>query len=418
MLRALLFAAVCVLPAFAGATQAADASELFAQGERAFAAADYREAVRLFTAARDAGSAGPSSYYNIGVSQFRLRDYAAAEATFAALAAEFPALRELAEYNRGLALRAAGDLRAASTAFGRARASADEKIAALADAQLRELSASPLPAVAERRLQAYVSGGVGYDDNVALVDDLLLTAGQSSSSPLNEWIGVLSREFASTPLRVDATGYLIRYADASEFDQSALRVALVAEQELGEWTFAVGPTLARSTLDGDGFEELVGADLRLRRGFDGGLAFEVRAIYDDVGAGAARFAYLDGSRRQLRLGLQHTGDARVRIGYDVERNDRADAGVSASRERWSVAYRWRLRAAWSADTALVHRKSRYSEASIPRDERLLEWSFTANRELPIGWMLSTGYRWSDNDSNVDVFSYDGRRVAVGLSRSF
>ena len=418
MFRALLFAAVCALPAFVAAAQGADASALFAQGERAFAAADYREAVRLFTAARDAGAAEPSSSYNLGVSQYRLADYAAAEATFARLAAQFPALRELAEYNRGLALRAAGDVAAASTAFGRARASTDEKIAALANAHLGELDSSPLTPRAQSRLQAYVSGAIGYDDNVLLVDDLLLTAGQSSSSSLAELIGVLSRDFGSTPLRVDATGYWIRYADASEFDQSALRVALVAEGNLGAWTFAAGPTVARSALDGDGFEELIGADLRLRRGFDSGLSFEVRAVYDDVGAGAERFSYLEGSRRQLRIGVQHTGNARVRVGFDLERNERADPGVSASRQRWSVAYQWQLPADWSADTALIHRKSRYSEANVPRDERLVEWSFTANRELSIGWTLNASYRWSDNDSNVDVFSYDGQRVALGLGRSF
>jgi hypothetical protein len=32
--------------------------------------------------------------------------------------------------------------------------------------------------------------------------------------------------------------------------------------------------------------------------------------------------------------------------------------------------------------------------------------------------LSADYRWSDNDSTDDEFSYDGQRVALGLSRSF
>ena len=120
----------------------------------------------LFTAAREAGSAGPSSYYNIGVCQYRLRDYDAAEATFAALAAEFPAMRELAEYNRGLALRAQGNLAEARVAFERARASTDDKIVALANAQLGELGAART--AAETRWSGWFSGGLGYDDNVAL----------------------------------------------------------------------------------------------------------------------------------------------------------------------------------------------------------------------------------------------------------
>ena len=415
MFRAPLTVA-CVLLIFARAACGAEASALFTRAEQAFAAGEHRAALELFEAAREAGSAGPSSYYNIGVCQYLLQDYAAAEQTFATLAAEFPAMRELAEYNRGLALRAGGDSAAAQRAFERARSSSDEKIVSLADTQLRELGV--LPNAVEPSWQGYVSGGLGYDDNVALVDDLLLTAGESSSSALSEVLGVLSRDFGATPLRLDMTGYWVRYPSASEFDQSALRVALVTRRELGAWTLTAGPALSRTTLDGDGFEEAMGADLRLRRFFGGDLSFEARAVYDDVDAGSARFSYLDGSRRQLRFALQHTGSGRIRVGYDLESNDRADRGVSASRQRWSVAYQWSLPAEWTADAALTRRTSRYSDASVPRKERLLDVSFAANRELSIGWMLGASYRWSDNDSSVDAFSYEGQRVGLGLSRSF
>jgi opacity protein-like surface antigen len=393
---------------------AAEGSALFAEGERAFAAGDYREALRRFTAAREAGSTGLSSYYNIGVCQYLLRDYDAAEQTFAELAAEFPAMRELAEYNRGLALRAAGETAAAREAFERARSSADAKITTLANAQLAELGTMVLE---EPRWGGYVSGGVGYDDNVALVDELVLTSG-SASSPLTETLGVLTRDFGAVPLRFDASGYWVRYSAADEFDQSALRLALVTQHELGPWTLTGGPTLARSTLDGDGFEELFGADLRLRRSVGANLSFEARAIYDEADAGDVRFAYLEGSRRQLRLAVQHSGTGRVRVGYDVERNDRADPGVSPSRQRWSVAYRWQLAADWTADTALAHRKSRYSDATLPREERLLVWSFAVSRALRVGWALNAEYRWSDNDSTLPAFSYDSQRILLSLSRSF
>ena len=416
MLRVPLLATACVLLTFARAAVAADASALFADGERAFAAGDYHEALQSFTAAREAGSAGPSSHYNIGVCQYRLRDYDAAEATFAALAAEFPALRELAEYNRGLALRAQGDPAEARVAFERARGSGDDKIVALANAQLGELG--PARTAARTRWSGWFSGGLGYDDNVALVDEFVLPSTFSSSSPLAEVLGLLSGEFGVVPLRLDANGYLVRYPDANEFDQSAVRVALTFEQQIGWWLLAVGPTLGRSTLDGDGFEETLGADLRVRRSFGAGFAFDARVAYDDTDAGDVRFAYLDGSRRQLRLAVQHAGSARVRVGYDIEHSDRADPGVAASRQRWYVTYQRRLSAAWTGDAALSHRTSRYDEASVPRTERLLELSFVAGRELRNAWTLSAEYRWSENDSNVDTFSYDRTRVAVSLSRSF
>jgi tetratricopeptide (TPR) repeat protein len=416
MLRFLLVAAACLLLMPNRALHAADASSLFADGERAFAAMDYGGALKLFMAAREAGSTGPSSYYNIGVCQYLLRDYGAAEATFADLSEQFPAMRELAEYNRGLALRAAGETARARIAFERARAAADSKIVALANAQLAEIGGGA-PSRDQPRWGGYLSGGVGYDDNVALVDDVGL-AGGSSSSPMLEAIGLVTRNFVIPSLRVDATGYWVRYADADEFDQTALRLALVSAHVLGEWTLAIGPTLGRSTLDGDGLEEAVGADLRLRRSFGSDFSFDARLTWDDIDAGDVRFAYLAGSRRQVRLAVQHAGRGRVRVGYDLERADRADPGVSASRQRWSVSYLWPLSSAWTTTAALAHRTSRYDDASVPREERLLELSFAARRELSIGWTLSADYRWSDNDSTVDFYSYDGQRVALGLSRSF
>jgi tetratricopeptide (TPR) repeat protein len=415
MFRSLLLAAACVLMLVARAADGTEASALFAEGEEAFAAGRYGDALRLFEDAREAGSRGPSSYYNIGVCQYLLRDYDAAEATFATLAAEFPAMRELAEYNRGLALRADGDLANARVAFARARSSADEKIVALANAQLGEIGAPPI--ADEPRWTGYFGGGLGYDENVALLNELVLPSSEASS-PLAEVVGVLTRDFGPRPLRVDASAYAVHYPDVGDFDQTAVRLSLVTEQRLGLWTLIVGPALGRSTLDGEGFEELIGADLRLRRSFGTGLAFEARAIYDEASAADPGFAYLDGARRALRLSLQHTGAARFRAGYDVEHEDRADPGVSPDRERWSVVYRRPMSERWVADTALAYRTSRYREASVPREEQLLELSFAARRDLNGDWALGIEYQWFDNDSTDDEFAYDGQRIVLGLSRGF
>jgi tetratricopeptide (TPR) repeat protein len=414
MTRALVLAVAWFLLGFARAAAGADASALFADGERAFAAGEYREALRLFEAARDAGSTGPSSYYNIGVCQHLLGDYVAAETTFAQLAAEFPAFRELAEYNRGLALRERGDAAGARAAFTRALSSSDEKIVALASASLSELGAVP---VVEPQWSGYFGTGFGYDDNVALVDELVLPSGDASS-PLAEVLGQVTRDFGARPLRFDATGYAVSYPEVRDFDQTAVRLSLVAEQRLGAWTLLVGPTLGWSTFDGDGFEELVGADLRVRRSVGPQLLFEARALYDDSSAGSARFAYLEGSRRLLRLSLQHSGMARIRGGYDYERNERADPGVSPTRERWSLVYQRPLSASWSVDAAFAHRTSRYEQASVPREERLLELSFAARREIGRSWVLGAEYQWFDNDATVDPYTYDGQRIVLGVSRSF
>jgi tetratricopeptide (TPR) repeat protein len=414
MLRSLLLTA-CVSIAIGHAAYGTDASTLFAQGEQAFSAGRYDDALRLFEAAREAGSAGPSSYYNIGVCEYLLGEYDAAEETFATLAREFPPMRELAEYNRGLALRADGNLDDARVAFLRAQASADEKIVALANAQLTEIGIPP--AVERPTWSGYFLGGAGYDDNVALVDQAVL-ASSDASSPLAEVLGVLTRNFGSRPLRFDASGYAVSYPEVRDFDQTAVRLALSTEQRIGTWLLFVGPTLGRSTFDGDGFEELIGADLRLRRGLSADFTFETRALYDDIGAGDPRFAYLEGSRSLLRLSIEHAGTGRLRAGYEMERNDRADPGVTSSRDRWSLFYQRPLSQILILEAGVAHRTSRYDEASVPREERLLELSLAVRRRLGRNWVLNVDYRSFDNDSTVDDFTYDGQRIALGVSRTF
>ncbi len=415
MSRALFLTFACVLMVFARAAVASDGSALFADGERAFAAGDYHEALRLFTAARKVGSTGPSTYYNIGVCQYRLRDYDAAEATFATLAAEFPAMRPLAEYNRGLALRADGNLAEARVAFDRARSSTDDKLIALANVQLREIGAGQT--VADAYWTGYFAAGLGHDDNVALLNEIVVPSSEAAS-PLAEVLGVLTWNFGPRPMRFDASAYAVRYPEVGYYDQTAVRLALEAEQRLGQWTLIAGPTLGRSTLDGEAYEERIGADLRARRRVGMDFIFEARAVYDDADAAAASFAYLDGSRRLLRLSMQHTGAVRIRAAYDLERHSRADPGVSPSRQRMSVVYQRAISQPWVLDATLAHRTSRYRGAIAPRDERLLELALGARRELLNNWMIGVEYRWFDNDSTVDEFVYGGQRIAVGLSKNF
>ena len=415
MLRALLLTFVYLMMAVPSTAAGADASALFADGERAFAAGEYQEALRLFTAAREAGSTGPSSYYNIGVCQYRLGDYAAAEATFATLAGEFPALRELAEYNRGLALRAAGNMAAARVAFERARSSTDDKIVALANAQLGEIGA---PRIAdEPRWTGYLAGGLGYDDNVALLNELVL-ASSEASSPLAEVLGVLTRDFGARPLRFDLSGYAVHYPDVGDFDQTAIRVSLGPSNGSvrGRSSSARRSGAARSMVTASRSSSAATYGFAAASASDS--FSKARAIFDDASAADPRFAYLEGSRSLVRLSLQHVGAARIRAGYDFERNDRADPGVSPDRERWSVVYQRRLSDTWSADAMFAHRTSRYSAASVPREESLLELSLAARREVGRRWVLGVEYQWFDNDSTADEFAYDGQRVALGLSRSF
>lgn len=410
---------VVALVLIVGAVRA-QPNEPFAAGTAAFEQGDYLRALSLFESARSQGADSAALRYNIGVCQYRVGDYAEAEGTFRGLAARYPSFAALAEYNRGLALLALQRHDEAAAAFTRARTQGDERLAALADSALADLGAareSPTPP----RWRGYFSVAAGHDDNVALVDELSLPANVAAASPLTELVGYARRQtLTRVPLRVDLSGYIVRYADSAVFDQDAFRVDASFLWNAGQaWRFEAGPYFSNSTLDGDGFERTLGGQVRAMRSIGEGLVFDARFVYDDIESPSARFDFVSGHRERLRFGVERSdGDRRLRVAYELEFQDRADPGVSPDRNRLTLGLSQRLGGRWSIDGGLGYRTSRYDGLAVPRKERLVELTLGARRELNRGWLLNADYRWADNDSNVALFGYTSRRVTAGIARAF
>ena len=391
----------------------------FAQATEAFEAGDYRRAIDLFSAAIDGGAEGPAAPYNLGVSLYRLGDYTQAAERFRLLGAEFPALRELADYNLGLALLALNQPEGARAAWMRAALSADPAIADLARAGLGRLPAGR-PAAARTAWIRFLDLGLGHDDNVALREDTSLPAGQTSDSPFAEIYGYASGPIsARTPLLLDLSGYLVRYPDAGRFDQNSLRVATRYRRAGALWMFDVGPHFSYTTLDGAGFEQQLGFELRGVRRLGDRQTLELRVGHDRIDAPEAVYAFVEGSRQRLRAAWEQRADrVRWRLRYDLERNDRDGANVTADRQRFAAEARRQLGADWYLDLGLVYRISRFTDLAEPRKETLREFFATTRRTLPADWLLSIDYRYSDNDATDSFFNYARQRFTIGASRLF
>lgn len=391
----------------------AQETNVFASATAAFEAGDYQRALSLFETARTNGSDSAALHYNIGVCQYRVGDYAEAAATFARVRDRFPQFAAVAEYNRGLALSAFDDRDAARAAFQRARSS-DDALAGLADSALARLDPADAP---RSRWVGYFDIAAGHDDNVALVDELSLPATLSASTSFTELIGYAGGRVGQRGF-FSFSGYSVRYADASQFDQTALRVDTAFEWSPGDWRFEAGPHFAETLLDGDGFERALGIGLRATHSITERVAFDVRLVYDDLQAPSSRFAFIDGTRQRLRLGLESRGErSRVRIGYEIEANDRASASVSPDRDRLVLNLQ-RGVGRWSLEGTLAYRQSDYDDLATQREERLTEVGAAARRSLPKGWLLGTEYRLADNDSNLAQFSYRSHRISLAVGRSF
>ena len=396
---------------------ATTAGERFAAGSRAFEAGDFRRALEDFQAAIAAGEEGPAVRYNVAVCHYKLGDYRRAEEAFEDLAARFPEMRDLADYNLGLALTRQDRLAEARNAFERALSGSDTQIVGLAAEMLERLESAP-EAPLPRPWTRLVDVRVGYDDNVALIDAASLPAGQSTDSPLGELFAYFSGPSGNRPWRMDASAYWVTYLDAVGFDQRVLYFGAAREWRAGEWHFDVGPGFSYAQLDGQGFERRIGAIANTRR-TGAKVTFAVQLAHDEVDDLEPQFAYVAGTLDQLALivdGAVRSG--RVIAGYYLERNDRADPSVSADRDRYLLRYRRTFGAAWTGDLMYEYRVSDYARMNPVREEKRHQFGIDLGRDIAGGWQVVMQYRFSDNESNDAAYTYDRHRVSFGMSRAF
>lgn len=396
---------------------AAQPGDAFAAGSAAFADGDYAAALRAFERARAAGADGPAVHYNIGVCQYRLGDHAAAAETFRTIAARFPGMRAVADYNLGLALTRQGRTAAARAAYARAARGEDDTVAGLAAAMLGRLRVDPAET---RALVALVDVAAGHDDNVALVDELSVPAASLLDSAFVEALGYVDAPFGRDQrFALEATGYWIDYRDASPYDQLAMRAAFDYRPVAGARRVTLGPYYERTKLGGAGFEARAGLEVDFATRLGERATLSLRLGLAEIDALDARYSFVEGDQQRVRARLRRpVGSGVLSATYGWERNDRAGASVSPTRNRLALDWRRRLAGRFEAELGLRFRQSDYDELAMPRIEKLGELRFDVARDLERGWQVRGGVRFADNDSTDPRYAYERRVLSVGLRNVF
>jgi tetratricopeptide (TPR) repeat protein len=407
--------------------QAADwspeAEQAFAYGGRLFENGDYGPALEQFRIAQGAGMQTSPVLYNIGVCQYRIGDFAGSELTFRRIAGEYRDWYHLAQYNIGLALIRQDRIEEADGAFNEARNSDDTSVIALADAMLQRIAEkrrAATPATITSPYNAFIEVGIGYDDNLALLDETNISAGVTTDSTFGEFFG----QIGGTPgfadnFRYDASAYLVHYPDASRFDQAVLRLNGEWAWRLDNWHVAAGPYYAYSTLDGDGYDQRLGLGASIGRPLTARSHLAIRFAYEEIGELESQYEFIDGSRQLIGLRyLLHDGPHRLHLRYEYSVDDRVGASVSPIRHGLRAGYQRHIDANWTAGAELSLRHSIYDDLIEPRDEDLHEIAIVIARQLSKNWQFTGEYRYSNNDSNISQFAYQRHRATLGLNRVF
>lgn len=403
---------LCVAtPAFAATPESG--TDHFDRGKQAFERGDLTAALSDFEAALAAADSGPAVHYNIGVTAYRLGRYSRAESAFREVA-RTAAMKPLAEYNLGLINLRRGDRAAAQRLFSRVAASdADDKLRALAIAQLARLAAEPAPVWA-----GFAGLYAGYDDNVALIadagvldvsgtDDAFVEARFGLSGPLDR------------PISLDAGLLYLDYLDLNEFDQLALSAGGRYRARAAGWHAEIGLHAGYNTFDGEGIESKRMMTLQASRRFASGWELRPRYRFSHID-GLGAFHSLSGSRHQIGArGQKRSGGTNLQLEYEFESNDRQEDAVSPTRHLLFAAVRRDLSGDWTLGADLSYRYSRYDiDMASTREEHRAQLGLNVNRRLTRSWEVVIRYDFTQNHSNAADFDYSRNRLSIGTNKLF
>jgi hypothetical protein len=388
-------------------------------GLAAFGIGEFSTALAQFEMALAEGQSGPAVHYNIGVCQFQMGQYDAAETTFGRISHEYPKMRGLAEYNLGLVAFERDQWRAAQRHFLAAYhlSPEDEDLRILASTMLRRTESnfgSP------SSWTGTVGANAGYDDNIVLRDEIGVPANLATDSSLMDLFGsVRGPVGASSRLYVDANAYLISYFDNNDFDQSEVTVGVSYYWQQNDWRSRLGANIGYSTFGGDAFDNSRNIDARLTRNLSPASSLRFRYQYTDINAADSINSGIDGSQQRMEIRYRwYQESRRFDATYLFETNDRSDPGISATRNRLRLSYQYSLNSAWTANLGGDFRASRYSDLMQPRTEDLVSLKAGVSRSFRSGWRLLAQYQHASNSSTDDTFSYTRNQISIGMLKIF
>ena len=411
--------ACCIYLSFASSIALATDDTAWDGGLAAYANGEYSTALIAFQSALAAGQSGPAVYYNIGVCQFQIEAYSDAAATFAHISMQYPKMRALAEYNRGLVAVEQDRFQSARQYFLTTYelSAGDQTLRILASTMLRRIESNTDQS---STWTVALSANAGYDDNIVLRDDIGLPLGVSPESSLVDvFASVRGPITGIAGLYFNANAYLISYLDNDDFDQGQFKIGFSYDWTQRNWHARIGINAGFSTIGGDSFDASRNLDAKLTRVLSATSSLRLRYRIADISAADAIYAGIDGSRQIYEIAYQwNQAPRRFDVAYAFENNDRADPGVSATRNRLRLRYRYSLNPAWTIDLGGELRISRYTDLALERTEDLVALKVGLNRFFESDWQLLAQYQHFTNSATDDAFSYRRNQLSIGLLKIF
>lgn len=427
----------------ASASLVAQAQDHFAQGTAAFRSGEYQRALALFEWEQQQGGSSAKLAYNIGVTHFKLGNYAAAGRSFERLLGDAQ-WRDLARFQLALVAEKQGDRSRAVGYYREVQAQAEsarlrtlsgKRLAALAPAEPRASSSSG----ASGQWTALASASAGYSDNAfALQDELLAdsTLAEDNYSELFAWGQYRLAGSASDGWRLQGFAYRRGYSEYESLDVDSYSLGVSRDLAWNGWRLELGAAADSTSIGGESLARSTQLIGRLRQTFAGNrvsLAY-LPAHY----SGGSDYRHLDGWRHRVEAKLERPlGQMTVNALYRLDINDRADLerdggefySYSPTRHSAGLELEWPLRDNWTFSAGAEYRTSDYDgvNALTDTDGELKERAREAERVK--SWLKSQFYlsprlqlagkvSFADNEENFDIYTHDRTEASLGVRYTF
>ena len=414
----------------------ADEKTAFERAVRLFAAGDYAGAAALFEQVLASEQDNAIVHFNLGSSYYKLGRYDQAREHFSKIEASHD-LAPVAYYNLGLVAFRTNRKDLAIQWFQRCQESSSERalkrLAArqIARIERREKSSSSIP----NDFTGHYSIGIGWDDNVARVPDEILQVSNHQSGFLDlflsssYWINGSHRH--GNAVKFGAA--LTHYDQVSRYSGNLLNVGLYHYRPLFGWHSRYGIHYYRSELGGKGFQQRIRLQVRAGKRYMPRQRLRVQYEYSQINELSSVYSYLAGAQQRFKMeNRTHLSRGRLRIGYQLELNDKQDyrqadrfSSYSPVRHTASVWYRSQLGGKWHGRIGLDYRFSDYRKGNIVggiskgvRKDRRFRGTFGVIYQLTPHLDLEVSLRRTENDSNFAEREYVSNRLIFAIGGYF
>lgn len=427
----LLIVLLLVFTGFSSPLMAAS-QNAFKKGTEHFEQGGYKAAVKTFKQLESQGVKSPALYYNLASSYYMLGEYAEAKKYFNKVR-QYKNMRSLAEYNLGLTALKMNDKKTAKKWFSSVvKSSKEKKLVTLAQNKLKAKSSRKSPRWVDKKWSAYVSGSLGYDDNVNFAPLGITSEKADTFSELVVSLDYLFSGNRKNGWLGEAYFYNLNYLNEDLYDEYEFGAGIKKNLQLGKsWQTHYGFDMSKVNYGGESYQTIARLAAEARKSLSKNERLNFRYSYEDITSDKTLFDYLAGWRQKLRAEYRlYQKQNNLRVYYELELNNRQDLTIATGTNAGLYSYsptRHTLRGKYSSVLSkkwlmtgdLSYRASNYpTTPNQDRQDDRYRAAAYADYRFSRDLKLRAKIDYTDNRSTENIFAYKRTVYSLGLSAMF